>query len=82
MAASPKFVLIGTDCLINSQTLISVCPIGFLNVLPLVFIFDGCASSFLFFKVLILFSIISLFVSLPFKDALKKIKSLLKVVPL
>ena len=45
--ASPKHLSNGTESLISSQTFFSVCDIGFLNVLPLVFILVGCAFSFL-----------------------------------
>ena len=39
--ASPKLLSNGTDCLISSQTFLFVCEIGFLKVLPLVFILVG-----------------------------------------
>ena len=48
--ASPKLLSKGTDSLINSQTFLFVCDLGFLKVLPLVLILVGCAFSFFLTK--------------------------------
>ena len=74
--ASPNLLSRGTDFFISSQTLMFVCCIGFLNVLPPVLIFVGWASSFWFFNFLIIFSISFFSLIFPLNEALKKIKSL------
>ena len=48
---------------------------GFLKVLPPVFIFEGCDFSFLFFKYEISCLIFAFSLYSPLKEALKKIKS-------
>ena len=44
--ASPKLLSKGTDSLISSHTFFLVCDLGFLKVLPLVFILVGWFFSF------------------------------------
>ena len=76
MAASPNWTSFGTDSLIISQTFLLVCLIGFLNVLPPVFILVGWAFSFFIFKFNIFSLIFSFLFFFPLKVALRKIKSL------
>ena len=72
--ASPKLLSKGTDSLINSQTFLFVCDLGFLKVLPLVLIRVGCAFSFFFTKFSISFLIWEKPAFDPLNEALKNIK--------
>ena len=71
IAASPNEVFNGTDFCINCQTFSCVLSIGFLKVLPPVFIFDGFDISFFFFKKFISLSISLFSFSMPLKEALR-----------